>query len=516
MPTPTSRSASFLDREHAIADAGYSRWLVPPAALSIHLSIGQAYAFSVFNLPLSRAIGMSTSAPDDWKLSTIGWVFSVAIVFLGLSAAVFGPWLERAGPRKAMFVAAVCFASGFEVAAVGVATHEFWLVLLGYGVLGGIGLGLGYISPVSTLIRWFPDRPGMATGLAIMGFGGGAMIASPLSTMLMAHFRNASSQGVAPTFATMGLVYFAFMLCGAFMVRTPPDGWRPAGWTPPETPRRMVTSRNVTAQRALATPQFWLLWMVLCLNVTAGIGVLGQASPMIQEMFPGVISASAAAGFVGLLSLANMGGRFVWSSLSDAIGRKGVYAIFFLLGATLYALVPSTGRAGNVTLFVLGYVVILSMYGGGFATIPAYLRDMFGTVQVGAIHGRLLTAWSTAGVLGPVLVNYIREYEIGRGVAKADAYTVTMRIMAALLVVGFVCNALIRPVDARFAERVDESTRPDREQNESVPTAPSASRAEPGAGGSAGVKLALAWTVVGVPLVWGVSQVFKKSLDLFR
>jgi MFS family permease len=255
---------------------------------------------------------------------------------------------------------------------------------------------------------------------------------------------------------------------------------------------------------------------VLCLNVTAGIGVLGQASPMIQEMFPGVISASAAAGFVGLLSLANMGGRFVWSSLSDVIGRKGVYAIFFLLGATLYALVPSTGRAGNVTLFVLGYVVILSMYGGGFATIPAYLRDMFGTVQVGAIHGRLLTAWSTAGVLGPVLVNYIREYEIGHGVAKADAYTVTMRIMAALLLVGFVCNSLIRPVDARFAEEADESTRPRDEQSESAPIATPASSGGATVGGSAGLKLALAWTVVGAPLAWGVSQVFKKSLDLFR
>ena len=516
MSTRPSGPASFLDREHSIAGAGYSRWLVPPAALSIHLSIGQAYAFSVFNLPLSRAIGITTSAPDDWKLSTIGWVFSVAIVFLGLSAAVFGPWLERAGPRKAMFVAALCFASGFEVAAVGVETHQFWLLLIGYGVLGGIGLGLGYISPVSTLIRWFPDRPGMATGLAIMGFGGGAMIASPLSTTLMTHFRTATSQGVAPTFATMGLIYLAFMLCGAFMVRVPPPGWRPAGWIPPETQRRMVTNQNVTAHRALGTPQFWLLWMVLCLNVTAGIGVLGQASPMIQEMFPGVISASAAAGFVGLLSLANMGGRFIWSSLSDRIGRRAVYAIFFLLGAALYSLVPATGRAGNVVAFVAGYVVIMSMYGGGFATIPAYLRDMFGTVQVGAIHGRLLTAWSTAGVLGPVLVNYIREYEIGQGVAKADAYTVTMRIMAALLLVGFVCNALIRPVDARFAEASDDGASSSRDLRQSGPIEVSTDAPSRSGGATATIELLLGWTLVGVPMAWGVSQVLKKSLDLFR
>jgi MFS family permease len=444
------RLPSFLDREHSVAGESYSRWLVPPAALAIHLSIGQAYAFSVFNLPLSQRIGVTHSAPEDWKLSTIGWVFSVAIVFLGLSAALFGSWLERAGPRKAMFVSALCFGGGFEIGALGIATHQFWLLLLGYGVLGGIGLGLGYISPVTTLIRWFPDRPGMATGMAIMGFGGGAMIASPLSTLLMARFRSASAPGVATTFVALGILYFCFMMFGVFTVRVPPPGWAPRGWVPAEHPKPMMTAGNVAADRAIRTPQFWLLWMVLCMNVTAGIGVLGQASPMIQEMFPGSISVSAAAGFVGLLSLANMAGRFFWSSLSDYIGRKGVYATFFALGALLYAVVPSTGRVGKVGLFVAGYVVILSMYGGGFATIPAYLRDLFGTSQVGAIHGRLLTAWSTAGVLGPVLVNYIREYQIARGVAKADAYTVTMHIMAGLLVIGFICNLLVRPVDERY------------------------------------------------------------------
>jgi MFS family permease len=443
------RLPSLLDREHSLAGDRYSRWLVPPAALAIHLSIGQAYAFSVFNIPLSQQLGITRSAPGDWKLSTIGWVFSVAIVFLGLSAALFGSWLERAGPRKAMFVSALCFGGGFEVAALGVATHQFWLLLLGYGVLGGIGLGLGYISPVTTLIRWFPDRPGMATGMAIMGFGGGAMIASPLSTTLMSRYHSATSTGVAATFVTLGILYFCFMMFGVFTIRVPRVGWRPRNWVPAARPQALVTTGNVTANRAITTPQFWLLWAMLCLNVTAGIGVLGQASAMIQEMFPGSITVSAAAGFVGLLSLANMGGRFVWSSLSDYIGRKGVYATFFLLGAVLYALVPSTGRAGNVVLFVVGYAVIMSMYGGGFATIPAYLRDMFGTIQVGAIHGRLLTAWSTAGILGPVLVNYIREYEIAHGIAKADAYTTTMHIMAVLLVVGFVCNLLVRPVDER-------------------------------------------------------------------
>jgi MFS family permease len=440
---------TFLDRNYSVADESFSRWLVPPAALAIHLSIGQAYAFSVFNLPLSRLVGINDSAPEDWKLSTIGWVFSLAIVCLGLSAALFGAWLERAGPRKAMFASAVCFAGGFQVAAIGVATHQFWLLLLGYGVLGGIGLGLGYISPVSTLIKWFPDRPGMATGLAIMGFGGGAMIASPLSTVFMAHFRTPTSLGVAPTFVALGVMYFVFMMFGVFTVRVPRDGWRPSGWTAATTGPRMITQGNVLASQAITTPQFWLLWLVLCLNVTAGIGVLGQASPMIQEMFPGAITASAAAGFVGLLSLANMGGRFFWSSLSDAIGRKATYATFFLLGAALYALIPATGRAGSVGLFVLAYVIIISMYGGGFATIPAYLRDLFGGIQVGAIHGRLLTAWSTAGIVGPALVNYIREYEIAHGVPKADAYTTTMHIMAGLLMIGFACNLLVRPVRQR-------------------------------------------------------------------
>jgi MFS family permease len=440
---------TFLDRNYSVADESFSRWLVPPAALAIHLSIGQAYAFSVFNLPLSRLVGINDSAPEDWKLSTIGWVFSLAIVCLGLSAALFGAWLERAGPRKAMFASAVCFAGGFQVAAIGVATHQFWLLLLGYGVLGGIGLGLGYISPVSTLIKWFPDRPGMATGLAIMGFGGGAMIASPLSTIFMAHFRTPTSLGVAPTFVALGVMYFVFMMFGVFTVRVPRDGWRPSGWTAATTGPRMITQGNVLASQAITTPQFWLLWLVLCLNVTAGIGVLGQASPMIQEMFPGAITASAAAGFVGLLSLANMGGRFFWSSLSDAIGRKATYATFFLLGAALYALIPATGRAGSVGLFVLAYVIIISMYGGGFATIPAYLRDLFGGVQVGAIHGRLLTAWSAAGIVGPALVNYIREYEIAHGVPKADAYTTTMHIMAGLLMIGFACNLLVRPVRQR-------------------------------------------------------------------
>jgi MFS family permease len=448
---------AFLDRKHAVASPGYSRWLVPPAALAIHLSIGQVYGFSVYKLPMTRLLGVTESVPGDWSQPTLGWIFSLAIVFLGLSAAFGGVWLERAGPRKAMFVSAVCFAGGFLVAALGVAVHQIWLVYLGYGVLGGIGLGLGYISPVSTLIRWFPDRPGMATGMAIMGFGGGAMIGAPLAVALMDFYASPTSVGVAEALLTMGVIYLAFMMFGVFTVRVPPDGWTPAGYVPPARSSRMITTENVTAKDAVRTPQFWLLWIVLCFNVTAGIGVLEQASPMIQEMFPGVITAAAAAGFVGLLSIFNMAGRFVWSSVSDYVGRKRTYMIYLGLGAVLYFLIPATGDLGSVILFVIGFGIIMSMYGGGFATIPAYLRDLFGTVQVGAIHGRLLTAWSVAGVLGPVLVNYIRQYQIDGGVPEAEAYTVTMYLMAGLLVIGFLANAFVTPVAERFHHRAAAS-----------------------------------------------------------
>ena len=440
---------SFLHRDRTVAPPGYSRWLIPPAALCVHLCIGQAYAFSVFNLPMTKLIGITTHAPDDWRLTQLGWIFSIAIFFLGGSAAVFGRWVEEGGPRRAMFTAALCWSGGFFVAAIGVWLHALWVVYLGYGVLGGLGLGIGYISPVSTLIRWFPDRPGMATGMAIMGFGGGAFIAAPLSVWLMDRFSSPTHIGVAEAFICLGVIYFCFMMVGAAIVRIPPPGWQPEGYVAPIQPRRLVTTRDVYVYRALKTPQFWLVWWVLCLNVTAGIGVLGQASAMSQEMCHHRVSAVAASGLVGLFSLFNMGGRFVWSSVSDFIGRKNTYFVFFALGTLLYALVPHSGAIGSVALFVVCYALIFSMYGGGFATVPAYLRDLFGTRYVGAIHGLLLTAWSMAGIFGPVLVNYIREYNVTHGVATAQAYNVTMYVMACLLVVGFIANALIRPVAER-------------------------------------------------------------------
>jgi MFS family permease len=436
---------SFLDRTHTVAKPGYSRWLVPPAALAIHLSIGQAYAFSVFKKPL---LALQLAEGGHWSEKEVGYIFSIAIAFLGLSAAMFGAWLERAGPRKAMFAAACCFSSGFLISAVGVVTRQIGLIYLGYGVIGGIGLGLGYISPVSTLIKWFPDRPGMATGLAIMGFGGGAMIGSPLGNDLMNAYQTSGYPPIAGAFVTMGVLYFVFMMFGVFTVRVPPDGWKPEGWTPPVKQSALITRNRVDVATAWTTPQFWLLWVVLCTNVTAGIGILEQASPMIQDLFVGRVGPAAAVGFVGMLSLFNMGGRFLWSSVSDYVGRKATYFIFFTLGAVLYFALPETAgdHLNSVALFVAIACVLLSMYGGGFATIPAYLKDLFGAHQVSAIHGRLLTAWTTAGILGPLIVNGILDHYIALHVPKQLAYPLILHIMSGLLVVGFVANLLVRPV----------------------------------------------------------------------
>jgi MFS family permease len=449
-PTSLPPSPGFFDRERTVAGPGFNRWLVPPAALAVHLSIGQVYAFSVFKLPLTKILGITNSAPGDWTQPQLAWIFSLAICFLGLSAAVFGRWVERVGPRKTMAAAAVCFGGGLIVASFGVWLHQLWLIYLGYGVLGGCGLGLGYISPVSTLMKWFPDRPGMATGMAIMGFGGGAFVGSNLSLLLMDHFKSATNTGVGQAFLALGLIYFCYMMFGSFIVRVPAKDWKPAGYQPPDRPHGLISNVNVALDQAWRTPQFWLLWVVLCFNVTAGIGILEQASPMIQEMFNGKVTAAAAGGFVALLSLFNMGGRFIWSSLSDYTGRKAIYVVYLLLGAVLYCLIHFAGYSGSVTLFVAICAVIVSMYGGGFATIPAYLKDLFGTMQVGAIHGRLLTAWSVAGILGPVLVNYIREYLQANGASGVGLYAPTMYLMSGLLVIGLICNLCVRPVDERF------------------------------------------------------------------
>jgi MFS family permease len=408
-------------------------------------------------------------------------------------------------------------------------------MLLGSGVIGGVGLGLGYISPVSTLIKWFPDKRGMATGMAIMGFGGGAMIGSPLAADLIKNFATPTDVGVMQTFVVMGLVYFVFMLGGAFGYRIPPTGWKPAGWTAPAAVvnNAMITPHNVHVKRVWGIPQFWLVWLVLCMNVSAGIGVIGMASPMLQEVFGGNLIgvpkhfseldkaqlsaiAGVAAGFAALLSLFNIGGRFFWASLSDKLGRKTTYVVFFVLGGLLYASIPGSAATGSKLLFVAAFCIILSMYGGGFATVPAYLADLFGTQMVGAIHGRLLTAWATAGILGPVVVNYMREYHLGLGIPREQVYNQTMFILVGMLVVGLICNLLIKPVDPRFFMTEAELAEEKRLAHERA-AASDAGTARAGAGGpTSSLTVVFAWALVGIPLAWGVYRTLLSAAKFFQ
>jgi MFS family permease len=543
---PIGSVAGWLDKERIVAPPGFNRWLVPPAALAIHLCIGMAYGFSVFWLPLSRALGIKEPikcGPEvgflqelfvtscDWKISVLGWMYTLFFVLLGSSAAIWGGWLEHAGPRKAGVVSALCWCGGMLVSALGVHLHQFWLMLLGSGVIGGIGLGLGYISPVSTLIKWFPDRRGMATGMAIMGFGGGAMIGSPLAAELMKVFATPTDVGVTQTFMVMALVYFVFMMGGALAYRIPASGWKPEGWSapPPRTRNAMITGHHVHVDKVWRIPQFWLVWMALCMNVSAGIGVIGMASPMLQEVFGGRLIgidkkfveldkaqlaaiAAVAAGFTALLSLFNIGGRFCWASLSDKLGRKRTYAVFFVLGGLLYASVPGSAAAGQLVLFVAACCVIISMYGGGFSTLPAYLADLFGTQMVGAIHGRLLTAWATAGIVGPVVVNYMRDYQLGLGLPREQVYNQTMTILVGMLMIGLVCNLLIRPVNARHFMSSDELAR-ERQLAHERATADDVGPGTLGLHRTHPLLVVLAWAAVGVPLAWGI---YRTALSVAR
>ena len=514
-------SLALLDRKHTVAPAGYNRWLIPPAALAIHLCIGQAYATSVYKTSLVNHF--------DASLTSVGVVFSIAIVMLGLSAAVFGTWVDTGGPRRAMVAAALCWSVGFLVGAAGIATSQLWLLYLGYGVIGGIGLGIGYISPVSTLIKWFPDRPGLATGLAIMGFGGGALVASPLESKLLAIYDSgfdasdttsvASGSAVASLFVTLGLGYLVVMLFGAWLIKVPEDGWKPDGYDPSTVKgKSLVTTASVSAANAIRTRPFWLLWIVLFCNVTAGIGILEQAAPMIQDFFReggnSSVDPAAAAGFVGLLSICNMAGRFAWSSTSDVVGRKPIYMGYLGVGMLLYVLLALSGHNATL-LFVLYAGIIISFYGGGFATVPAYLRDLFGTFQVGAIHGRLLTAWSAAGVAGPLIINGFLDAEGTPGELTYEAYKPALLTMVGVLAVGFVANLLITKVDDRYHEPASDES-------------PEAAHTANGAGGVATATktattrtatrpllLAVAWAIVGIPLVYGIYQTLVKTVSLF-
>lgn len=550
----TKTSSSFLDKECTVAGPGYNRWLMPPAALSIHLCIGMAYGFSVFWLPLSKALGIRESivcGPEvnffqelfitscDWKISTLGWMYTLFFVFLGSSAALWGGWLEHVGPRKAAVISALCWCGGMLLSALGIYIHQFWIMLLGSGVIGGIGLGLGYISPVSALIKWFPDRRGMATGMAIMGFGGGAMIGSPLATILMNHFATPTDVGVMQTFIVMAGIYFVFMMSGALSYRIPDADWRPQGWTPPVEKKSsaMITPHHVHVKNIFKIKQFWLLWGALCMNVSAGIGVIGMSSPMLQEVFGGQIIgvaktyseldktqlaaiAAVAAGFTALLSLFNIGGRFFWASLSDLFGRKMTFMVFFVLGGLLYISIPGSAIAGNKLLFVAAICVILSMYGGGFSTVPAYLADLFGTQMVGAIHGRLLTAWATAGILGPVIVNYMRDYQLSLGLPHEQVYNQTMMILAGLLMIGLLCNLMIRPLADKWFMTADELAVERRHAREIIAGEEVHFTADKGQGREAGnptplAMVWLAWAIVTLPLSWGVYKTLINAAKFF-
>ncbi|HEX2841444.1 OFA family MFS transporter [Hyphomicrobium sp.] len=551
----------WLDREAIVAKPGFNRWMVPPAALCIHLCIGMAYGFSVFWKPLQgaligadgkplpecsagavtfgeKAVGTARAlfATDcNWSQFDLGWMYTFFFVLLGVSAAIWGGWLERAGPRKAGLVSTICWCGGLLIAAFGVYTHQLWLMWLGSGVIGGIGLGLGYISPVSTLIKWFPDRRGMATGMAIMGFGGGAMIGSPLATLLMDKvFKTPTEPGVWQTFVAMAAIYAVFMTIGSFRYRIPPVGWKPEGWTAPVNGKAMITSNHVHLDNAHKTSAFWLIWLALCLNVSAGIGIIGAASPMLQETFGGALvgqaglgyldmkkdaalaatAAAVGAGFVGIISLFNIFGRIFWASSSDFLGRKTTYFIFFTLGAALYVLAASAADWKLLSLFVLCFCVIASMYGGGFSTVPAYLADIFGTQFVGAIHGRLLTAWSTAGIVGPVIVNYLHDTRYAEGIAPDKLYGQIFYILAGLLVVGFIANLLIRPVDPKW-HMSEEEVAAEQAKLKSVAVTETTGSFGIGRGGL-DAKAVLFWTLVGVPLAWGVWQTVEKTLVFFR
>jgi MFS family permease len=554
--------SDFLSKERITASANFNRWLVPPAALAIHLSIGMAYGFSVFWKPLGNTLvgedgkpiaacaAGATSFGDklagtakalfatdcNWTQFDLGWMYTLFFVLLGCAAAVWGGWLEREGPRKVGLIAMVLWCGGLLISAYGIHAHQLWLMWLGSGVIGGMGLGLAYISPVSTLIKWFPDKRGMATGMAIMGFGGGAMIGSPLATKLMAHFSSPTGPGVWQTFIVLAAIYAIFMTCGSIGYRIPAAGWKPAGWNPPEKNKNsMIASRHVHLDKAHKTPQFWLLWLVLCMNVSACIGIIGASAPMLQETFGGeligqpdigfadikkdeALTASAAAvgaGFVGLISLFNIFGRIGWATSSDKLGRKRTYFIFFILGIAMYAAANFFASTKSLALFVAAICVVSSMYGGGFATIPAYLADIFGTQFVGAIHGRLLTAWSTAGIVGPVIVNYMHDTRLEAGVPFDKIYAPIFLVLAVLLVIGLLANLLIKPVDEATTMSDEELANVRKIGHETSIQNVQSEASELVTGATSSPIAIFAWLAVLIPISYGIWVTIQKAWVLF-
>ena len=548
-----------LGKEYTVAGEGFNRWLVPTSALMIHLCVGMGYGMSVFWLPMSRLVGVSQglgkalacpadmsffaqlfTTQCDWKVVMCSVIFGILFFMLGTTTAILGNWLEHVGPRKCGLASCCCFCFFFFMLAVATFTHQLWIAWVS-AIIGGIGLGLGYITPVSTLIKWFPDRVGMATGMAVGGFGGGAMVGAPLAQKLIAFFATPTSVGLWQAFFVMACCYTVMMLLGCFTIKVAPSGYKPAGWVPKNTGNMVddghgglieASSFNVSTSKAVRTPQFWFCWFMLFLNIAAGIGVLAMASPLLQEVFAGNLIgmpgvpfdqltdgqkgqvAMIAAGFTGLLSLFNIGGRVVWASLSDKLGRKTVYFIYSIVGAILYASIPTLASSLNLILFLCAVCVCISFYGGGFSTIPAYLADLFGTQFVGAIHGRLLTAWSTAGLLSPLLINIIRDMQLNAGVAKAQAYSVTLYIMAVLLVIEFFFAIMIRPVNSKYYMTEEEVKAAKAELEEKVAKAQASGVVPPAKPTSAGTMI-ICWLIVGIPLLWGIYQVVLQTAKMF-
>ena len=549
-----------LGKEYTVAGEGFNRWLVPASALMIHLCVGMGYGMSVFWLPMSRLVGVEQglgkalacpadagfftqlfTTSCDWKIIMCSVVFGILFFMLGTTTAILGNWLEHVGPRKCGLTSCACFVSFFLLASLGTYMHQLWVIWIG-AVIGGIGLGLGYITPVSTLIKWFPDRVGMATGFAVGGFGGGAMVGAPMAAALMGMFATPTSIGLWQTFLTMAIVYCAFMLAGSFTIRVSPPGYVPEGFVPVNTGNMVddghggliaASAFNVETNRACTTPQFWCCWGMLFLNIAAGIGVISMASPLLQEVFAGNLIglpgvgfdaltaaqkaqvATIGAGFAGLLSLFNIGGRIFWATLSDILGRKNTYYVFFVVGTVLYATIPTLAGSLNLPLFLVAVCICLSFYGGGFATIPAYLADLFGTQFVGAIHGRLLTAWSAAGLLSPLLINIIRDYQLNHGVAKAQAYSVTLYIMACFLVVGGILTTLVRPVNSKYDMTEEELAKVQAKLNDKIAHAQE-SGAIPVAKPTSMGTLIISWLVVGIPLAYGIWQTVLQTVKMFK
>jgi MFS family permease len=412
-----------------------NRWRIPIGAVLVHVCIGSVYAWSTFNRPIQALL-----PGQPWWFSPPYTTFTTALALLGLSAAFGGPWVERRGPRAAATASAVLFSSGLVIGGIGLALRQALLVFAGMGIIGGIGCGLGYIAPVSALVKWFPDRRGMATGMAIMGFGGGAFVAGYLNVSFMDRF------GVPSTMIVLGSTYLFVMLAGSRLLQQPPAGWRPAGWTGART-GALITDRSVSRNEALRTKQFYLLWGILFINVTAGIGILAQASPMMQDMFSRTPLQAAAV--VSLISIFNAGGRFMWASASDYIGRRSTYATFFLAQLVLFVLILRFAADGQWVLFEISLFAVFTMYGGGFATIPAFLADIFGPQNVGAIHGALLTAWSAAAIAGPMIITELSnraKAALPPGAERVHIYDTPLHVLAALLAVGFALTLLVRPL----------------------------------------------------------------------